>query len=68
MKAKNSFSKAVEEYSQNFGEFSEFDMSDVQKDIDIEFNASNARLQDYEEKFNIDKAIAEDKFEEEWNK
>ena len=68
MKSKNRFSKAVKEYESQFGEFEEFDIEDIQKDIDIEFNASNAQLQDQENKIDLDKLESESNFEEMWGK
>lgn len=66
MKSKNRFSKAVKEYESQFGEFEEFNIDDIQKDIDIEFNASNAQLQEQENKIDLDKLESESNFEEMW--
>lgn len=68
MKSKNKFSKAVKEYESQFGEFEEFNIDDIQKDIDIEFNASNAQLQEQENKIDLDKLESESNFEEMWGK
>ena len=68
MKSKNRFSKAVKEYESQFGEFEEFNIDDIQKDIDIEFNASNAQLQEQENKIDLDKLESESNFEEMWGK
>ena len=68
MKSKNRFSKAVKEYESQFGEFEEFNIEDIQKDIDIEFNASNAQLQEQENKIDLDKLESESNFEEMWGK
>lgn len=68
MKSKNRFSKAVKEYESQFGEFEEFNIDDIQKDIDIEFNASNAQLQEQENKIDLDQLENESNFEEMWGK
>lgn len=68
MKSKNRFSKAVKEYESQFGEFEEFNIDDIQKDIDIEFNASNAQLAEQENKIDLDKLESESNFEEMWRK
>ena len=68
MKSKSRFSKAVKEYESQFGEFEEFNIDDIQKDIDIEFNASNAQLQEQENKIDLDKLESESNFEEMWGK
>ena len=68
MKSKNRFSKAVKEYESQFGEFEEFNIDDIQKDIDIEFNASNAQLEEQETKLDMDKLTSESDFEEMWSK
>ena len=68
MKSKNRFSKAVKEYESKFGEFEEFNIDDIQKDIDIEFNASNAQLQEQENKIDLDQLENESNFEEMWGK
>ena len=68
MKSKNRFSKAVKEYESQFGEFEEFNIDDIQKDIDIEFNASNAQLAEQETKIDLDKLESESNFEEMWGK
>lgn len=68
MKSKNRFSKTVEEYNKNFGEFEEFNIDDIQKEIDIEFNASNAKLSEQEEKLDLNAIENESNFEELWGK
>lgn len=68
MKSKNRFSKAVKEYESQFGEFEEFNIDDIQRDIDIEFNASNAQLEEQETKLDMDKLTSESDFEEMWSK
>ena len=68
MKSKNKFSKAVKEYESQFGEFEEFNIDDIQKDIDIEFNASNAQLEEQGNKVDLDKIESESNFEEMWGK
>ena len=68
MKSKNRFSKAVKEYESQFGEFEEFNIDDIQRDIDIEFNASNAQLEEQEKKLDMDKLTSESDFEEMWSK
>lgn len=68
MKSKHRFSKTVEEYNQNFGEFEEFNMDDIQKEIDIEFNASNAKLSEQKEKIDLNAIENESNFEELWSK
>lgn len=68
MKSKNRFSKAVKEYENQFGEFEEFNIDDIQKDIDIEFNASNAQLQEQENKIDLEVIEREANFEEMWGK
>lgn len=68
MKSKNRFSKAVKEYESQFGEFEEFNIDDIQRDIDVEFNASNAQLEEQETKLDMDKLTSESDFEEMWSK
>lgn len=66
MKSKDRFSKAVKEYNENFGEFEEFNIDDIQRDIDNEFNASNVRLEEQTDTLNLDEIENESNFEELW--
>lgn len=66
MKSKDRFSKAVKEYNENFGEFEEFNIDDIQRDIDNEFNASNVRLEEQADTLNLDEIENESNFEELW--
>lgn len=68
MKSKDRFSKAVKEYNKNFGEFEEFNIDDIQRDIDTEFNASNAKLSETTNQLDLDKIEADMNFEEMWGK
>lgn len=68
MKSKDRFSKAVKEYNKNFGEFEEFNIDDIQRDIDTEFNASNAKLSETTNNLDLDKIEADMNFEEMWGK
>ena len=68
MKSKSKFSKAVKEYNENFGEFEEFNIDDIQKDIDIEFNASNAKLSEQSNTLDLNKIESDTNFEEMWGK
>lgn len=68
MKSKDRFSKAVKEYNKNFGEFEEFNIDDIQRDIDTEFNASNAKLSETTNELDLDKIEADMDFEEIWGK
>lgn len=68
MKSKDRFSKAVKEYNKNFGEFEEFNIDDIQRDIDTEFNASNAKLSETTNELDLDKIEADMDFEEMWGK
>lgn len=68
LKSKSRFSKAVKEYNDNFGEFEEFNIDDIQRDIDNEFNASNARLDEQSSELNLDNIENENSFEELWGK
>lgn len=68
MKSKNRFSKAVKEYNENFGEFEEFNIDDIQRDIDNEFNASNAKLEEQSDTLDLDEIENESNFEELWGK
>ena len=68
MKSKDRFSKAVKEYNKNFGEFEEFNIDDIQRDIDIEFNASNSKLSETTNELDLDKIEADMNFEEMWGK
>ena len=68
MKSKDRFSKAVKEYNANFGEFEEFNIDDIQRDIDNEFNANNIRLEEQTDTLNLDEIENESNFEEMWEK
>ena len=68
MKSKDRFSKAVKEYNANFGEFEEFNIDDIQRDIDNEFNASNAKLEEQTGTLNLEEIENENNFEELWGK
>ena len=68
MKSKDRFSKAVKEYNENFGEFEEFNIDDIQRDIDNEFNASNAKLEEQSDTLDLDEIENTSNFEELWGK
>lgn len=68
MKSKSRFSKAVKEYNENFGEFEEFNIDDIQRDIDVEFNASNAKLSEQTNAIDLEKIEEDMNFEEMWRK
>ena len=68
MKSKDRFSKAVKEYNENFGEFEEFNIDDIQRDIDNEFNASNAKLEQQSDTLDLDEIENTSNFEELWGK
>ena len=66
--SKDRFSKAVKEYNENFGEFEEFNIDDIQRDIDNEFNASNAKLEEQSDTLDLDEIENTSNFEELWGK
>ena len=68
MKSKSRFSKSVKEYNKNFGEFEEFNIDDIQRDIDNEFNANNAKLEEQTNILDLDEIENESNFEELWGK
>ena len=68
MKSKDRFSKAVKEYNENFGEFEEFNIDDIERDIDNEFNASNAKLEEQSDTLDLDEIENTSNFEELWGK
>ena len=64
----DSVSKAVKEYNENFGEFEEFNIDDIQRDIDNEFNASNAKLEEQSDTLDLNEIENTSNFEELWGK
>jgi riboflavin synthase len=68
MKSKNDFTKSMKEYNTIFGEFEEFNIDDIERKIDTEFNATNCQIKEDDNKINLNKLQNESDFEEMWGK
>lgn len=68
MKSKNDFTKSMKEYNTIFGEFEEFNIDDIERKIDTEFNATNCQIKEDDGKINLNKLQNENDFEEMWGK
>lgn len=68
MKSKNDFTKSMKEYNTIFGEFEEFNIDDIERKIDTEFNATNCQIKEDDNKINLNKLQNESDFDEMWGK
>ncbi len=68
MKSKNDFTKSMKEFNTIFGEFEEFNIEDIERKIDTEFNATNCQIKEDDSKINLNKLQNECDFDEMWSK